>query len=320
MDSRGIDENGAAAMTITVLYIGGVGRSGSSLLERLLDKHDDVISLGEIHQIFSNWMTFDKRQLCGCTEQFQNCDFWREVMARSIGTMDDFDPAVWREQRSDVLTDNHWKHLATGRASKTYLEKLDSFLEPIGAFYRAIAEVSGARVIVDSSKTTTWALALQRIPGIEVRFLHFVRNPYATAYSWQRKKVVPEVWWEERHMPIFSASEIGHRWRSTYWKARLAARRFTRYSRLHYEDFVRSPADKLNQIIAFAGLSPLPPERGIVNGHAAIPPGHTIMGNPMRVQREVTVREDDEWRNRLSAEDHAAVKRYVWPLRPFYRP
>lgn len=306
-------------MRVTVLYIGGVGRSGSSLLERLLDNHPEAISLGEIHQIFSNWLNFDKRQLCGCGEQFQECSFWREVLLRSIGPMETFDPAEWRKKREAVLGDRRRKELLFGLGEKAYYAELDQFLEQIAKVYRAIAEVSGAKVIVDSSKTAIWALALQRIPMIKVHFLHFVRNPYATAYSWQRKKKMPEVWWEERMMPIFPSSEIGKRWRATYVTSRLAAPRFTAYKRMHYEDFSRNPAKHLDEVVAFAGLTPLPLEKRLKDNKVSIAPGHTIMGNPMRVLREVVLKEDDAWRTGLSADDHKTVSKFVWPLRPFYR-
>ncbi|WP_226634517.1 sulfotransferase [Novosphingobium profundi] len=305
---------------ITVLYVGGVGRSGSSLIERLLDTHPEVVSLGEIHQIFSTWLDFDKRQLCGCGEEFQNCPFWGEVLQRAFpGGMQGFDPAEWRARRAAVADDRHRRQLLLGLGGREYYDQLDAFLEPIGRFYRAIAEVSGARVIVDSSKTANWALALQRIDGIDVRFLHFIRNPYATAYSWQRRKKMPEVWWEEREMPIFGAEEIGRRWRSTYLMARLGSLRFGAYKRIHYEDFVKDPARTLDEIVSFAQLPPFATPPIDAEGKAQIQPGHTIMGNPMRVQKNVTVREDDEWRRTLSQADRAAVKRLVWPLRPCFR-
>jgi hypothetical protein len=157
------------------------------------------------------------------------------------------------------------------------------------------------------------------VPGIDIHFLHFLRNPYATAYSWQRKKAMPEVWWEKRMMPTFSAREIGKRWRSTYITSRIAARRFTAYKRVHYEDFIKEPQEQLNSILKFAGLDELVGSEGISEGKATISPGHTVMGNPMRVQKDIVLREDNEWRECLNSADHAAVRRHVWPLRPFFR-
>lgn len=306
-------------MTVKILYIGGVGRSGSSLVERLLDKHPKVISLGEIHQIFSHWIHFDKRQLCGCGAQFQECAFWNEVVTRAFGSMSDFDTTEWRMRRASVLGDNRRKEILLGLGTPQYYDELDAFLKSVGALYHAIAEVSGASVIVDSSKTALWACALQRMNEVDVYFLHFVRNPYATAYSWQRKKIMPEVWWEERMMPTFSASEIGKRWRATYITSRIAAQRFTAYKRVHYEDFIKAPQEQLRSILKFAELDDLAKEEGVIEGRVSIKPGHTVMGNPMRVQRDIVLREDIEWRDGLTSADHKSVHRFVWPLRPFFR-
>lgn len=306
-------------MTLTILYVGGVGRSGSSMIERLLDQYEDVTSLGEIHQIFSHWINFDKRQLCGCGEEFQACGFWRNVIGNSLGSMDDFDPVEWSKKRADILGDQRRMELLFDRGSPEYFDQLNAFMDEIGSVYKSIAKESGAKVIVDSSKTALWAVALQRVPGIEVRFLHFVRNPYATAFSWQRKKRLPEIWWEERYMPQFTAKEIAKRWRATFVTSLLAARKVAKYKRVHYEDFVKDPAAMLRDIETFAGI---PPEngQGVLKGRTAhLAPGHTVMGNPMRVSKEITIKNDDQWRDTFPKEEKRQMLKYLWPLRPFFR-
>jgi len=49
--------------------------------------------------------------------------------------------------------------------------------------FDTIAELSGAEVIVDSSKSPARALALSRMPGFEVNMLHLVRDVRGVAYS-----------------------------------------------------------------------------------------------------------------------------------------
>ena len=289
------------------------------MVERLLDRYPDSISLGEIHQIFSHWINFDKRQSCGCGAQFQSCPFWTDVLGRSIGGMKNFDPKAWSRRRAALVGDRHHCELLFGIGSRDYYEDLYAFADDIGKFYSAIADVGGAKVIVDSSKAPLWAILLQRVPWIEVRMLHFVRNPYATAYSWQRRKRMPEVWWEERYMPVYSAAEIGRRWRAAFLTTLAAGRTMARYMRIHYEDFVEDPNGQLDKIANFAGLPELDGSPIITDGKVRIEPGHAIMGNPMRIEESITIRPDDEWRTGLSAADRRAVRRYVWPLAPFYR-
>ena len=53
--------------------------------------------------------------------------------------------------------------------------------------YRAVAEVTGARVVVDASKGPALGQALAGAPGIDLRMLNVVRDPRAVAWSWQRE-------------------------------------------------------------------------------------------------------------------------------------
>ena len=66
-----------------VLYIAGVGRSGSTLLERMLGAVPGAVNTGELNAIFSRVSQQDQR--CGCGEPFSECPFWREVGAEAFG-------------------------------------------------------------------------------------------------------------------------------------------------------------------------------------------------------------------------------------------
>ena len=46
--------------------------------------------------------------------------------------------------------------------------------------------------------------------------------------------------------------------------------------------------------------------------------GHTLAGNPTRFGDELTIREDEEWRTRLSSRDRRVVSALTWPLRTRY--
>jgi len=48
----------------TVLFIGGLGRSGSTLLDRMLGRLDDVWSVGELVHLWERGLSQNNR--CGC--------------------------------------------------------------------------------------------------------------------------------------------------------------------------------------------------------------------------------------------------------------
>ena len=62
-----------------------------------------------------------------------------------------------------------------------------AFAAPTEALYRAAGEVAGVRQLVDSSKSPLYAAFLRRLPAIDLRVVHIVRDPRATVYSHLRR-------------------------------------------------------------------------------------------------------------------------------------
>ncbi|GFJ89664.1 hypothetical protein [Phytohabitans rumicis] len=60
------------------------------------------------------------------------------------------------------------------------------------AIYEAAARVSGASVVIDSSKHSALAHCLRWVPGLDLRVVHVVRDARGVAYSWTKTVVRPE--------------------------------------------------------------------------------------------------------------------------------
>ena len=60
-----------------VLYLGGLGRSGTTLVERLLGELPSVCALGEVVHLWQRDVLNDER--CGCGAKFSACTFWKRV-------------------------------------------------------------------------------------------------------------------------------------------------------------------------------------------------------------------------------------------------
>ena len=59
--------------SVKILYIAGYGRSGSSILARLLAQQDGIVSLGEFHMAPGK---FREDAPCSCGEPLSQCKFW----------------------------------------------------------------------------------------------------------------------------------------------------------------------------------------------------------------------------------------------------
>ena len=64
-----------------VLYIGGAGRTGSTLLERLLGQTDGVFAGGEMTFL---WYALVGDGLCSCRQRLAECPVWSKVVALAL--------------------------------------------------------------------------------------------------------------------------------------------------------------------------------------------------------------------------------------------
>src|ERR1051325_3979583 len=71
---------------VDVLFILGMGRSGSTALERLLAAHDGTVAIGEARSIWTRG--FDDERLCSCRTPIAECTFWQSVRKNMNGDPD----------------------------------------------------------------------------------------------------------------------------------------------------------------------------------------------------------------------------------------
>ena len=305
-------------MSTKVLYIAGSGRSGSTILDNILGELDGFVSAGEVRFLWERGMREDRT--CACGERFSNCPFWGDVLTRAYGGREAVDPA----RMIDLLEQGTRarripKMIGSAARRHAFVDGLGELSYRLSALYRAIADESGARVIVDSSKLPTYGLVLDQVPGVDLRVVHLIRDPRATAYSWRRKKTLPDTGDErlmQRQGPL-KASGLWTLWNtaaSAFWR-----RSSERYLRLRYEDVIREPRLAIEQIGAFVGEdvagSPF-----VSDTEVQLTPSHSVAGNPSRFTTgQVTLRPDDEWRTKMRRTDRAVVTTMTWPLLLRYR-
>ena len=177
---------GTGAPSGPVLYIAGSGRSGSTLLERMLGQLPGVVVLGEVHHLWERGI--GKDELCGCGSPFSACPFWSAVGERIGG---------WRTDDITALADEvdrhrRFAHTVAARKGGAHHAATVRYAERYREIYDAAREVAGANLVVDSGKHPTLAACLARDPSIDLRVLHLVRDPIGVAYSWSKSVARPE--------------------------------------------------------------------------------------------------------------------------------
>ena len=152
-------------LPLKVIYVMGVGHSGSTLLDICLGSHAESVSVGELFYLPSKgWFG---KQTCACGKRGNECAFWLDVRAdwfEQVGS-DYLGRYVFLQNRFERF--RGWLKLR--REKYRYTPEFNEYSRATEALYNSIRRVSGKRIIVDSSKNPARALALSLNPGLDVR-------------------------------------------------------------------------------------------------------------------------------------------------------
>jgi len=170
---------------VDIVFVGGWGRSGSTLLTRMLAEVPGFVAVGEVRDVFLRGIIEDR--VCGCGERFSACDFWQAVGDDAYGGWNQL--SVPRVKELRALTDKPWHVPALIKPGlrKTTDEAVEEYGQLFSALYQSIKKITGADYIVDASKIASYGAILQRTEGLSPRFVHLVRDPRGTLNSWMKQ-------------------------------------------------------------------------------------------------------------------------------------
>jgi Sulfotransferase domain len=247
------------------------------------------------------------------------CDLWgprlREALRRHLdldreGVID----LRRRLLRADWGLEGILRASLSSRRSRSPLRR---YAATIADLYKGISRATGARVLIDSSKTPVDAYLVAALTDVDLYLVHVVRDPRGCAYSWQRLKrsFEPNV-----YLPTRSPARSSLNWLQTNLaiEAVLRPSLGRRYARIRYEDFARHPRSVARELLGLVGEPAADlPFRG--DTRIALAPGHTVSGNPIRFTTgELDIRPDDEWRTRIDARSRLLATVPALPLMPHY--
>ncbi len=300
----------APTAPIKVLYIAGWGRSGSTLLHDILGQLDGCFAAGELQHIWDRSLSQNRH--CGCGRPFRDCELWHEIFLRGFGGVENIDQTRLTELSQRIRT-RHLPWLRFGRPEARLRRDGAPYLQALARLYSSIHEVSGAELIIDSSKSPTYAYQLSLLPGIELSVVHVVRDPRAVAHSWQRRKLEPD---SGQMMQRFGPTKSTLMW--CLWNLGITGvllARSARHTLLRYEDFVASPRHALEAVVTTFELDPSQLPFSASEHHVHLHPNHATTGNPDRFARGlVHLKQDRAWETEMPASARRLVTLLSRPL------
>lgn len=302
----------------SVLYVGGLGRSGSTLLERACAQIQGVCGAGELVYLWDRGIINNER--CGCGEVFGACPFWAAVGDHAFGGWETVDVDRVKLLASRVDDVKYVPRLLFPLAIGGLRSDVIEYLSYYERLVRGIAAVSGCGVVVDSSKITSLAYLLSHSQSLDLRLVHIVRDARAVAYSWTKVVRRPEVTSATAYMPRYSPGYMALLYDGHHVLLELLRMRRVPELLIRYEDFAEDPLGVVAKVAAFIGVSFDPAElRGDADASLHLRRVHTVSGNPSRFAvGDVAVRRDDRWRDEMPAAQRRLVGALTAPVQMRY--
>jgi hypothetical protein len=310
-----------AGPTIDYAYILGASHSGSTLLALLLNAHPDVATIGETSP---GKMGDVRTYRCSCGQVIQDCPFWARVTRRMREKHPDFrldDFGTEFEYPANRLV-NHILRCEHRGVAWEWIRDTALHLFPRWSqsqrhirarCYDLAAMVlaeSGKRILVDSSKIAHRLKFLLRIPELDIKVIHLVRDGRAVALTYMRQDEFADSKEPARRRGgrgmggEATASSLPMRTAAEEWRRCLRSEEYvlaglarSRWIEVRYEELCRDPQGTLARVHDFLGTRSGRASRDFraVENH--------VIGNGMRLDSTTEISLDERWRSVLTEED-----------------
>lgn len=296
---------------IPYVFLTSHAYSGSTLTSFLLSAHPKISTVGMLTGP-ADHLDLSKYK-CSCGRLFQQDPFWHEVTSvvnrhgipysqnEYLGTRIELGSTkLLRRLRTQSLRYNalekirDWFMFTLWPGHKNKMLNLVLFNE---IFARAILEVSGKPVFLDTSKDPMRIRYLSLSPQIDLYVIHLVRDV---------RGVVASIMSRRSKINIKQAT---HHWLVAEHNIRrqLESVPPSRQITVRYEDLTSNPLTTLNQLFTFIGVEPL--DRLVDFREVE----HHILGNKMRKRSTSEIKTDERWRSVLSENQLQLIQNIVSP-------
>jgi hypothetical protein len=315
------DAGPAADRPIRYVCMPGSPYTGSTLLGMLLGNHPACATIGAATGLTRrvDLATYE----CSCGLRFMDCPFWAQVARRTVELgrpVTVFKKDFWnthvrmsrRRSINGVLVSSLRSHALTEARDAVLASwgpirrRIDEARASSFSLARAVLDVTGKDVFVDTARDHQRPRHLFGTPGLDVRVIHLVRDPRGNVASILKHTGVP-------------VRKAARQWRHYNREAdrTLASMPPGSWMRLRYEDLCRAPQATVERIAGFIGVEPVPVDDLLT------PSVRHVIGNSMRLRALEGIREDLSWRQTLTpadlytighiVEDTSRRMGYAWP-------
>lgn len=274
----------------TVIYIISDRRSGSTLLENMLSKSSETVSVGELAMLKGHIKKQGPGEIwnwhCSCGQPVLQCPFWSEVL-QGIYTEPFETKITWPYKSVKMLTRSVLPLNAKGLLHTIINNRPNqATIAHLNNVYAAVARVSGKAFIVDSSKDPLQGLAVTKCAAVDAKFIWLSRDLRAITFSKLKRWKVNK---RSDKKPLETLTD------SFYYKkvcaSVLSSLPGSHTIKIDYEALAANPQAELDKICTKFGLQSYTAPQ-----YMELSNDHTIAGTPGRFERKA-IAADNSWQD-----------------------
>lgn len=283
-----------------LLYVMSPSYSGSTLLTRVLARHPEIATIGELK---ASALGDINKYLCSCGERLLDCQFWKSVKQVAKAHGEELQLDLWRTriESDSPLVNRFMTPLVRGQLLETLRTiafslvpgaqtTLEDKLKHNQAVVEAVCEVQNGSVFLDESKDPLRLMYFEKSAHWDLRVIRLVRDGRGQVNS------------NRRHNGL-SVGESALDWKKKIVEMDHVTKTIdpNKIINVRYEDFCSNTDEVLSLICQFASLSAeLPSFSQEIEHH--------IIGNDMRLKPIGDIRLDEKWRTNMTEVDLAAFE------------
>ena len=286
----------------------------------LLGVNSEICTVGELKMTPSSLGDINLYR-CSCKEAILECPFWQEVRKQMARRGIEFDVA---NSGTDFGCNGSTHAQRLSRAK--YRGVLPEMIRDAGLWFspawrkhyrrtqqrnvalmEIVPNISGGKIIIDSSKAAIRLKYLLKNRGINIKVIRLIRDGRAVALTYMDPAGFADAKdpamrgggsGGKRPDKQLSMAQAAHEWRRSNEEAENVLRCLdkSQWIRVHYEDLCKDTENTLGRLFEFLGLDP--------NKHTGDFRSieQHVVGNGMRMDATSEIQLDERWREELTDE------------------
>ncbi|MDT0606241.1 sulfotransferase [Croceitalea rosinachiae] len=278
---------------VSLIYLLGAGRSGTTLLATVLNNHPKIKTLGEMHQFFEH---LEHSRPCSCGVPLNVCDNWSPIIEELGYTKKDVVDIIKltkkKQKHKNILT-----LLLFNKSQPEYIKIQNSIFEKIN-------NKLGDKWLLDSSKYIARYLMLKQSEINKIKGIYMVRDVRGVINSFSKKVQTTKT-------PV---STIVYYYLINFF-GQIVCWLDKDVIKVKYENFTENTEETLVEI--YNHIFDLDLQGYQLEETYEIP--HIVGGNRLKSSGKIRIKIDDKWKKNISRPKQIIYYILSFPLMIFNR-